>query len=254
MYDNNVGRFESILYLCFSHLFCSLQESLEDFLAGKTEQGIEELIQGYLHHRTVYWLRKVKSERLTELNRQPPDPPAARPFPSPSPSQSISTGPPPYPASSPSPASSVQPTLYGSYPSRAPQPTQSIPYPGSAQPPSYRNPAQSIPPNSQQAHTPHSQSVPMSSQPPYPTPSQSIPPHTQPSYPPPAQSYAGRPAYPQPGYSIPYGSYNAPPRQPSQQYQASIAAPVPGRQPASPQYSMRQPTPQYPAYSYHQRR
>ena len=43
---------------------------MEDFVAGKAT--FDEFKEKFLELRTTYWLRKVKTDKLTELNKRRP--------------------------------------------------------------------------------------------------------------------------------------------------------------------------------------
>lgn len=75
-----------------------------DFIGGKSSLNLAEFEEKFMQDRTLYWLRKVKVEKMKELllNYRPtPSPRTARSLPTSTPPAIASVSSPPYPGSSP---------------------------------------------------------------------------------------------------------------------------------------------------------
>ena len=106
------------------------------YVAGLSEMSCDRFVAGFHEQRTLYWLRKVKAEKMEELLKNMR--PVAAPR-SPRPSQPPTN--PPYVAPMPGVPQASHSLPTASIPAHYPHPTHSVP-------PRHRvsNPAQSMPP------------------------------------------------------------------------------------------------------------
>ena len=175
-----------VIIILFIYLLFS-QTLADQYLDGVIKMAPDEFIQQFLSDRSIYWSRRVKSEKMDVIMKQPLPYPVATP-----------TSQPPKPAPyQPQPHSSMPAPVYN--PSRTSGP---LPPSYSSLGPSYNNPAQSM--------APYNQAPPTSSMPP-----PSIRPAS--SMPMPGMSYPGqqqgyptasfRPSYPLPAPTSSYNQY-----------------------------------------------
>lgn len=137
-----------------------------DFINGKSSMSLEEFEEEFVKQRTLFWLRKVKSEKMKELLLNYKPTPAPRTIHNCTSDSSMTSNTPPYPNSSspslhslppqsraqslPDPAASLPP--YPNQPGSMPSPDRSsLPFPAAAytsypkpvpvRPPAYSGPS-----------------------------------------------------------------------------------------------------------------
>ena len=89
-----------------------------DFVGGKSPLSVEEFTESFIKQRTLYWLRKVKSEKMKELIRPVPVPRTVH--------KHTPTTTSPIPTSYSTPLQSLPPQ-HSQPPSRRPEPSSSLP-------------------------------------------------------------------------------------------------------------------------------
>lgn len=171
------------------------------YVAGSSDLDCDVFVADYQKKRTLYWLRKVKAEKMEELVKN------MRPVAAPrSPRHSREHITPPYVA--PMPGHSLPPTVHQTPYPPGPNPAHSIP-PG---PRKMSAPVYSTPPApGHSIHVPHDprrMSNPTHSMPPYPRVAMPHPHQPPANHPFPAAAFANyRPPYPQPYGSYPSNAY-----------------------------------------------
>lgn len=169
------------LGVCEWKWFCYIQEMADQYVSGSSDMNCDAFVSEFQKQRMLYWLRKVKAEKMDQLIKN------FRPVAAPrSPRPSRQNVDPPYL----SPMPQATPALH-SLPVSTPQ----APYPHNP------HPAQSIPPH----HDPRRMSNPAQSMPPYP---QHLPQMPVPQgHPFPAAAFTGYPPPQRPARSpYPYGT------------------------------------------------
>lgn len=108
-----------------------MQDLAADFVGGKSSLALEEFQEKFIELRTLYWLRKVKTEKMKELVANIRPTPAPRTFHNTTgflpPLQSLPAQSNPSPGYSQEPASSLPP-----YPSQSTMPVPNNPFPAAA--------------------------------------------------------------------------------------------------------------------------
>lgn len=156
-----IRRFHYSL-LEYMHSDPLLQDLASDFVGGKSSLSLEQFQDEYLKQRTLYWLRKVKVEKMKELlqNYRPTAAPRTVH------STTASTSQPPAPQG----ASNFTSPLH-SLPAQ-----QQHPPPQGSSPGYPPNPSSSLPPYPQHSHMPNPNPFPAAAYTPYPRPTITKPP------------------------------------------------------------------------------